>query len=91
MAACVVQRKESFTGEIVLERPLVMISCQRGVPILKVERYEVFDYFGIHSLFDAVANLFFFFASSRLDSDVIHRRFVRQHLKLMETRSTISS
>ena len=89
MATYVFQRKESFTGEIVVEMSIVhwiVISRQSGVLILTnyaVICSEVFGYFGMHSLFDDVVNLFFYFTSSKLDSDVIQRRLVRQHLKLI--------
>ena len=50
MDSYVVQRKESFTGEL--------IKC--GISILTNQELsdEVFNCFGIHSLFDTVAILF---------------------------------
>jgi hypothetical protein len=64
MVAYVAQRKESFTGDLDLLKldPNPIPYSRRGVSILiqKVFIVEVFNYFGMHSLFDTVAKLSFY-------------------------------
>ena len=56
MATYLAQRKESFTIEFQILETVKQKNIKCGVSILTKQTNGVFNYFGIQSLFDAVAS-----------------------------------